>query len=114
MVDLDDLGVLQVDRSGMLDLLLDLPAQVQTGDSGVQSAYVTLATDVRGLVVTGQGGSSISGDLLRSYLHAECRVPIIDSRHHCLPAFVGPETLVCAVSYSGNTEETLSAFGEAR
>jgi glucose/mannose-6-phosphate isomerase len=114
MVDLDDLEVLQVDRAGMLDLLLDLPAQLQTGERLGQSADLPPAADVRAIVVTGLGGSSISGDLLRTYLHAECRVPIIVNRHYSLPAFVGPQTLVCAVSYSGNTEETLSAFEEAR
>jgi glucose/mannose-6-phosphate isomerase len=114
MVDLDDLEVLQVDRSGMLDLLLDLPAQLQIGERLGQSADLPPATDVRAIVVTGLGGSSIGGDLLRSYLYAECRVPIMVNRYYDLPAFVGPETLVCAVSYSGNTEETLSAFGEAR
>jgi glucose/mannose-6-phosphate isomerase len=114
MVDLDNLEVLQVDRSGMLDLLLELAAQVQVGERLGQSAELPLATDVRAVVVTGLGGSGISGDLLRSYLHAECRVPILVNRHYSLPGFVGPETLVCAVSYSGNTEETLSAVGEAR
>src|SRR5262245_57652169 len=114
MVDLDNLEVLQVDRSEMLDLLLELPAQLQIGERLGQSAELPPATDVRAIVVTGLGGSSISGDLLRSHLQAECRVPIMVNRHYGLPAFVGPETLVCAVSYSGNTEETLSAFGEAR
>jgi glucose/mannose-6-phosphate isomerase len=113
MIDLDDLEVLHVDRSGMLDLLLDLPAQLQMGDRLGQGAELPPATDVRAIVVTGLGGSSISGDLLRSYLYAECRIPIIVNRHYTLPAFVGPDTLVCAVSYSGNTEETLSAFEEA-
>jgi glucose/mannose-6-phosphate isomerase len=114
MVDLDDLEVLQIDRSGILDLLLDLPTQLQVGERLGQSADLPPATDVRAVVVTGLGGSGISGDLLRSYLHAECRVPIMVNRHYGLPGFVGPETLVCAVSYSGNTEETLSAVGEAR
>jgi glucose/mannose-6-phosphate isomerase len=114
MIDLDDLEVLQVDRSGVLDLLLDLPTQLQTGERLGQSVDLPPAADVRSILVTGLGGSSISGDLLRSYLHAECRIPILVNRHYSLPAFVGPETLVCAVSYSGNTEETLSAFGEAR
>jgi glucose/mannose-6-phosphate isomerase len=113
MVDLDDLDLLRVDRSGMLDLLLDLPEQLQMGERLGQSADLPSATDVRAIVVTGLGGSSISGDLLRSYLHAECPVPLLVNRHYSLPAFVGPETLVCAVSFSGNTEETLSAFGEA-
>jgi glucose/mannose-6-phosphate isomerase len=114
MVDLDNLEVLQVDRSGMLDLLLDLATQVQVGERLGQSADLPLATGVRAVVVTGLGGSGITGDLLRSYLHTECRVPILVNRHYDLPGFVGSETLVCAVSYSGNTEETLSAVGEAR
>ncbi len=106
MLDLDDLEVLQVDRSGMLDLLLELPAQLQAGERLGQGSALPPATDVRAIVVTGLGGSSISGDLLRSCLHAECPVPIVVNRHYVLPAFVGPETLVYAMSYSGNTEET--------
>ncbi|HSF34032.1 MAG TPA: bifunctional phosphoglucose/phosphomannose isomerase [Candidatus Tectomicrobia bacterium] len=114
MVDLDDLEVLQVDRSGMLDLLLDLPEHMQVGERLGQSVDLPSGVDVRAIVVTGMGGSSISGDLLRSYIHAECPIPLLVNRHYSLPAFVGPETLVCAASFSGNTEETLSAFGEAR
>lgn len=41
-------------------------------------------------------------------------VPVIVNRDYVLPEFVGPDTLVFAVSYSGNTEETLSAYEEAR
>jgi glucose/mannose-6-phosphate isomerase len=114
MLDLDDLEVLQVDRSGMLDLLLDLPEHIQVGERLGQSVDLPPAADVRAIVVTGMGGSSISGDLLRSYIHAECPIPLMVNRHYSLPAFVGPKTLVCAASFSGNTEETLSAFGEAR
>jgi glucose/mannose-6-phosphate isomerase len=114
MVDLDDLEVLQVDRSGMLDLLLDFPAQVQAGERLGQGVELPPAAEVRAVVVTGLGGSAIGGDLLRSYTSPECRVPIWVNRHYVLPAFVGPQTLVCAVSYSGDTEETLSAFAEAR
>jgi glucose/mannose-6-phosphate isomerase len=114
MVDLDDLEVLQVDRSGMLDLLLDLPVQLQAGERLGHGADLPLAADLRAIVVTGLGGSGISGDLLRAYLYAECPVPIMVNRHYSLPTFVGPKTLVCAISYSGDTEETLSAFQEAR
>jgi glucose/mannose-6-phosphate isomerase len=35
------------------------------------------------------------------------------NRDYTLPLFVGKNTLVLAVSYSGNTEETLSAYDEA-
>ncbi len=114
MVDLDDLQVLNADRSGMVQLLLDVADQVQAGERLGRSAELPAAADMRAIVVTGLGGSAIGGELLRSYLSPECRVPIWVNRHYVLPAFVGPETLVCAVSYSGNTEETLSAFEEAR
>jgi glucose/mannose-6-phosphate isomerase len=113
MADLDDLEVLQIDRSRMLDLLLDLPEQVRAGERLGRGIELPPAVDVRTVVVTGLGGSAIGGDLLRSYASPECRVPIWVNRHYVLPAFVGPHTLVCAVSYSGDTEETLSAFEEA-
>lgn len=114
MVDLDDLEVLNVDRSGMVQLLLDFAQQVQAGERLGQGAELPRATHPRTIVVSGLGGSAIGGDLLRSYLSPECRVPIWVNRHYTLPAFVGPETLMCVVSYSGNTEETLSSFTEAR
>ena len=114
MVNLDDLEVLQVDREGMLQLLLDVPEHVQTGERFGLAVDLPLARDVRAIVVSGLGGSAVGGELLRSYLSAQCPVPIAVNRHYGVPAFVGPQTLVCVISYSGNTEETLSAFAEAR
>jgi len=61
------------------------------------------------------GGSAIGGDLLAALVAGECPCPILVQRGYELPAFVsGPETLVIGCSHSGNTEETLSAFGQAR
>jgi glucose/mannose-6-phosphate isomerase len=56
------------------------------------------------------GGSAIGGDLLSSLVVDECRVPISVHRGYAPPAFVDDDTLVIASSYSGMTEETLSAF----
>jgi glucose/mannose-6-phosphate isomerase len=57
------------------------------------------------------GGSAISGDLLATLVADECGVPIVVNRDASLPAYVeGDNTLVIAISYSGNTAETLSAF----
>jgi glucose/mannose-6-phosphate isomerase len=114
MANLDDLEVLQTDRAGMLDLLLEVPEHLHTAGRLGLSIDLPSKADVRAIVVTGLGGSGIGGDLLRSYLHPTCRVPIWVNRQYALPAFVGPTTLVCAISYSGNTEETLRAFEEAR
>ncbi len=68
----------------------------------------------RNVVVSGLGGSAIGGDILRTYAIHQASIPIIVNRDYDMPAFVGSQTLVLAVSYSGNTEETISAYQQAR
>jgi glucose/mannose-6-phosphate isomerase len=64
------------------------------------------------ILVAGMGGSAIGGLLLRDWL-LDSKTPLYVSAGYQLPGFIDDETLVIAVSYSGNTEETLSAFEEA-
>ena len=59
------------------------------------------------------GGSAIGGDIARRLALSESKVPVRVHRDYNLPAFVDENTLVIASSYSGNTEETLSAFSES-
>lgn len=69
---------------------------------------------VRHVTVLGMGGSAIGGALLRGLAETTCAVPIAVVQGYSLPAFVqGSGFLVIACSYSGNTEETLAALGEA-
>lgn len=65
------------------------------------------------IIVSGLGGSAIGGDLLQNFLQAELKVPLFVNRNYTLPAFVDENTLLIASSYSGNTEETLSALNQA-
>ena len=64
----------------------------------------------KNIVVLGMGGSAISGDLLSDYLVDELSIPIVVIRGYDIPKFVDENSLVFAVSYSGNTEETLFAL----
>jgi glucose/mannose-6-phosphate isomerase len=59
------------------------------------------------------GGSAIGGDIARRLALTESKVPVRVHRDYGLPAFVDESTMVIASSYSGNTEETLSAFTES-
>lgn len=68
----------------------------------------------RAIVVLGMGGSGIAGDVLAAVCGSECAVPILVVKGYTLPGWVGANDLVCGVSCSGSTEETLSAFGEAQ
>src|SRR5438045_3159341 len=65
------------------------------------------------IIIAGLGGSAIGGDLLRSVLHYECRIPIYVNRNYFLPAFADENTLVIISSYSGSTEESLSSYEDA-
>ena len=68
---------------------------------------------VRAVVVCGMGGSGVAGDVLRGLYADRVPVPIVVNKGYALPEFAGPHTMVTALSFSGNTEETLSAYGEA-
>lgn len=62
----------------------------------------------------GMGGSAIGADLIRAYSYKTCPYPIQVVRHYEIPGWVDDNTLVIACSYSGNTEETLTALVSAR
>src|SRR5439155_23103796 len=62
---------------------------------------------------TGMGGSGVAADVRRAGLGGRLRVPVVVSKAATLPAFCDGATLVVAVSYSGNTEETIESFDRA-
>lgn len=65
---------------------------------------------IRNIVLIGLGGSGFSGEIVKSYLADKAKVPFLICREYEVPKYVGKNTLLLACSYSGNTEETLSAF----
>ncbi len=67
----------------------------------------------RGILVVGMGGSAIGGSILKDWISESLTVPLEVCRDYRLPLYAGRESLVIAVSYSGNTEETLSSFVDA-
>ncbi|MFH0826633.1 MAG: bifunctional phosphoglucose/phosphomannose isomerase [Candidatus Omnitrophota bacterium] len=108
-------NIKKLDKSGMLDLLLDFPDQCRAAESLAQKAALLFEKkDFSKIVFAGMGGSAIGADLVRSYLYFESKIPITVLREYRLPAYVDDSTLVIVSSYSGNTEETLSAYKEAQ
>ncbi len=68
---------------------------------------------INSIIVTGLGGSAIAGNFAQNFLKDELHVPLIVNRNYFLPAFANENTLVIASSYSGATEETVSALQDA-
>lgn len=110
---LDDLSLYQrLDPGDMHSLLVDFYRQFVDGRAiGENADLGNLDPDaINMIVLAGMGGSAIGGDLLRCYLMDKMKIPFIVNRDYTLPAFVGEDALVVLSSYSGNTEETLSAL----
>ncbi len=103
------------DKSDMLGLLLDFPQQCKAAKTIAESAKVLFENKpFNKIAFVGMGGSAVGSDLVRSYLYSECKTPIVVLREYTLPAYVDSSTLVFVSSYSGNTEETLSAYASAK
>ncbi len=110
--DLDDKRfIVEKDPDGMLELLAGLPDQCEAAlKLGQDAVLPNLPGDLRQVVLAGLGGSAIGGDLLRVVVARQARVPFAVCRDYNLPAYVNEQSLVFVTSYSGNTEETLSAY----
>ena len=98
----------------MLDMVMGLPEQMAEALERSGKARLGRIPRPQGVTVAGMGGSAIGGDLARDLLRTESPVPIATNRDYAVPASLGPRSLFVAVSYSGNTEETLSAYRAAR
>lgn len=100
----------------MLELIESFPLQVSAArDIGARFKLPTgFKSPYRNVVCTGLGGSAIGADIARSYVAGEAKIPISVNRNYTLPRYVNKDSLVIVSSYSGNTEETLSAYRDAR
>ncbi len=105
-----------LDKANMIELLEEFPQKMRDAlRLGEEFSIPTdfspaSAQNFKNIVVLGMGGSAIGGDLLSNYLADELSIPIVVIRGYNIPKFVNENSLVFAVSYSGNTEETLSAL----
>lgn len=107
---LDDENVVkQLDRSDALSLAAETPQQLL---HDFQVERMTPARPITNVVYSGMGGSALQAELASVFPVLD--VPFVIVKNYNLPAFVNENTLVIAGSYSGNTEETLSALAEAR
>lgn len=105
----------KVDPENMYNCIFDLPEQMEKALK-ISNNWKINPDDfpeIKNIVVIGMGGSAIGGDLVRSYLASKLLVPFQVVRNYVLPEYVDDETLVIVSSYSGNTEETLSALDDA-
>jgi glucose/mannose-6-phosphate isomerase len=103
----------RVDASKMLDLALALPDHVEEVWRMMRSFKAAPPRRKGPVILCGMGGSAIGGRLLLDLIRSEAGTPIVLESGYTLPAYADSTTPVVCISYSGNTEETLSCFQNA-
>lgn len=98
----------------MEELIKGFGTQMRTAMNIGRGAVLTQPEhEIRNVLLIGLGGSAFGGEITRNYIAQQCKVPFNIVRDYEVPAYVSENTLLIASSYSGNTEETLSALESA-
>ncbi|MHA1907910.1 MAG: bifunctional phosphoglucose/phosphomannose isomerase [Candidatus Thorarchaeota archaeon] len=103
----------EIDREDMQSMVNGFPLMLgaaNPSESAIESAIEASRTKKGGICLLGMGGSAIAGELCKGLLNDSTPIPIICVKDYSIPHFVDSNWIAIAVSYSGNTEETLSAF----
>ena len=99
----------RLDASKMLEAINNFPDQLRD-----KYELALNRSRFSNLVLMGMGGSASAADVVHNWLRTRIEIPSIVLRDSLLPGFVGPETIFVAISYSGNTIETLNAARAAK
>lgn len=95
----------------MIEYIREMPEQIK---EALNSPTVKLDFVPRNIVFSGMGGSAIAGDLISRVILEEGKFFSMVIRDYVIPGFIDEHTLFISTSYSGNTEETLSAYEHAK
>jgi len=102
------------DPGNFIEHFIDFPSQCEQAWQEIKrvvlpSYYLSLDK----VVIVGMGGSAIGGEVLKGFVEERCQIPVEVIRDYSVPGYVDKNTLLIASTYSGNTEETLSACSQA-
>lgn len=105
--------VKKYDPQNQFDVLINSYQQIEFAWNNEIKIWGINTSEISNIIISGLGGSAISADLIKNFLAHELTIPLVVNRNYDLPKFAGKNTLFIASSYSGNTEETISALRQA-
>lgn len=104
----------RVDSLGMWDAVLAMPEQIEACLATIDSIPdVPNADAIEHVLILGMGDSGFGGDVAAASARPFSSKPIVVYGGYLPPSWVGPNTLVIAMSASGSTEETLESLEAA-
>ena len=99
----------KIDKNNMLSFCLNAAHHFRKAKEAAERISPNFSKP-RNVIIAGMGGSAIGGELLKDLTRHNAQTPIEISRDYSLPAYANEKSLVFILSYSGETEETLSSF----
>lgn len=104
----------KLDSANILQNTRDYPEQIEKCWQDWKRITIPAHyANTRSVLILGMGGSAIGAALTANLAKTETNILIETCRDYDIPQWVDKNTLVIAVSFSGNTEETLEAFNQA-
>ena len=104
----------KLDSGNMWDLISDFPKHWKEVMTLTEDIELNIdRSRIKNICFAGMGGSAIGADLIRAYSLKSCPYPVQVNRHYEIPNYINENTLFIACSFSGNTEETLTALNSA-
>ncbi len=83
-----------------------LPEQCRSAARAEPLGPLPPGEGISAVLLVGMGGSGVAGDITLAVAGPTCNVPMLVHKSYECPAFVGPDTLVISISFSGDTSET--------
>jgi glucose/mannose-6-phosphate isomerase len=108
----DTCKIREIDKSNMTAFCVDAAKHYREAAKTAEKISLRHANP-EDILVAGMGGSAIGGELLKDWTRDKAPAPIEVNRAYSLPAYANERSLVLVMSYSGETEESLSAFLDA-
>lgn len=110
---LDDLErIKKIDKDDMLSFCTSAPKHYEKAALLAGTLRIP-HQEPETIIVAGMGGSGIGGELLKDWSRTRLDIPVDVCRDYSLPKYVKKNSFVFVLSYSGETEESLSVFLEA-
>ncbi|MAQ32007.1 MAG: bifunctional phosphoglucose/phosphomannose isomerase [Flavobacteriales bacterium] len=98
----------------MRDFIKEFPKHIAHAIQIAEETQLIISNnEIKNILISAQGGSSIAGVMIKNIFNNKLSIPIFINQDYKIPEFVNDKTLFIASSYSGNTEETLSALNKA-
>uniref|UniRef100_A0A7C6EDX4 Bifunctional phosphoglucose/phosphomannose isomerase n=1 Tax=candidate division WOR-3 bacterium TaxID=2052148 RepID=A0A7C6EDX4_UNCW3 len=103
----------------IFDLIYHLPEQIEDARGIAQkiippAKFIARLSSIQNIIISGMGGSGIGGEILAGLLSDYSPIPVFTIKDYSLPKYLTKRSLFFAVSHSGNTEETITAYQQAK